>query len=247
MAEKKQHNFVAADAQTQAAAEEIKKKKLQQAKPVGNASALRAGAIVCWIVALVCEILALRIITGKMSINLFHMSSNAQIIAFLVIDLALVILGAQFWKKANHIKPASEKNKFLFWLWNNMGVIVCIICFLPFIILVFLNKDIDKKTRTIALAVAACALIIGGVSSYDFNPVSVEQQTAAIEALGEETVFWAPHGKVYHTHDDCQALNQTDTLTYGSVAEAIAAGRTRLCSFCAKKDDISGVVTDEVQ
>ena len=28
--------------------------------------------------------------------------------------------------------------------------------------------------------------------------------------------------------------------------QAIAANRTRLCSFCAKRDEITGVVTDDV-
>ena len=50
---------------------------------------------------------------------------------------------------------------------------------------------------------------------------------------------------MYHTHEDCQALNHTDTLTYGSVDQAIAANRTRLCSFCAKRDDITNLATDE--
>ena len=92
--------------------------------------------------------------------------------------------------------------------------------------------------------VAVIALLIGGVASYDFNPVSQEMQQAAMDAI-QDDVYWSPFGKVYHTHDDCQALNQSDTLTYGSVEEAIAANRTRLCAFCAKQDDITGVATDE--
>ena len=78
------------------------------------------------------------------------------------------------------------------------------------------NKNLDKKTKTIATVVAIIALLIGGVCSYDFNPVSEEQQQAAISAVTGD-VFWSPFGKVYHTHDDCQALNQSDTLTYGTV------------------------------
>ena len=103
----------------------------------------------------------------------------------------------------------------------------------------------DKKTKAIATVVAVVALLIGGVSSYDWNPVSVEQQQAAIQAISDD-VYWSPFGHVYHTHDDCQALNQSDQLTYGTVEQAIAANRTRLCSFCAKRDSITGVVTDEV-
>ena len=41
------------------------------------------------------------------------------------------------------------------------------------------------------------------------------------------------------------ALNNTETLTYGTVEEAIAAGRTRICSFCANKDAITDLPTEE--
>lgn len=40
------------------------------------------------------------------------------------------------------------------------------------------------------------------------------------------------------------SLNQSDTLTYGTVEQAIAENRTRLCSYCAKRDEITGVTTD---
>ena len=236
MAEKKEHKIV--QAETTASG-----KVVQEAKPVGNASGLRAGAIILWVVAFIFEILAYLVLIGK--INLTFLPQLWQIIIFLVLDLVCVIIGSQLWKKANHIQPASEKNKVKFWLWNNMGVIVCVICFLPIIILMLANKDLDKKTKVIAVVVAIIALLIGGVASYDFNPVSQEQLEAAETALGDETVYWAPFGKVYHTHEDCGALNNTETLTAGTVDQAIAANRTRLCSFCANKDNITGVVTDE--
>ena len=250
MAEKKQHTLVSAETKEEMSAaqvaeknDEAKKKKIKEAKPVGNAGGLRIGAVCLWVLALVFEILALLVLNGKISLS--FMPTLWQLILFIVLDLACVIIGAQLWKKANHIKPASEKNKLLFWLWNNMGVIAAVICFLPLIILLLANKDLDKKTKAIAVVVAIVALLIGGVSSYDFNPVSQEQQEAAISALGDEQVYWAPFGKVYHTHEDCSALNQSDTLTVGTVEQAIAANRTRLCSFCAKRDAITGVVTDD--
>ena len=241
MAEKKAKKFVSADSGKETAAPEKKTRKVKEAAPVGNAKGLRIGAVVLWVLAIVMEVLALLVVLGK--INLKFMPTLYQLIAFLVLDLAFVIIGAQLWKKANHIDPVSEANKFKFWLWNNMGVIVCVVAFVPIIILMLSNKNLDKKTKTIATVVAIIALLIGGVCSYDFNPVSEEQQQAAINAV-EGEVFWAPFGKVYHTHDDCQALNQSDTLTYGTVEQAIAANRTRLCSFCAKNDNITGVVTD---
>ena len=242
MAEKKKKKIVSADSGKEIATPQKKARKVKEAAPVGNAGGLRIGAVVLWVLAIVMEVLALLVVLGK--INLKFMPSLYQLIAFLVLDLIFVIIGAQLWKKANHIDPVSEANKLKFWLWNNMGVIVCTIAFLPIIILMLTNKDLDKKTKTIAVVVAIIAALIGGVCSYDFNTVSVEQQQAAISVLGDESVFWSPFGKVYHTHDDCQSLNQSDTLTYGTVEQAIAANRTRLCSFCAKNDNITGVVTE---
>lgn len=246
MAEKKQHKIVSATTGEQVTAKPASGKKpvVHEAAPVGNAGGLRIGAVVLWVVALVFEVLALLVVLGKL--NLHFLPTLWQLILLLVLDLVCVIIGAQLWKKANHIDPASEKNALKFWLWNNMGVIACVICFMPIIILLLTNKDLDKKTKAIATVVAVIALLIGGVASYDFNPVSAEQKEAAVTALGQETVYWAPFGHVYHTHEDCGALNRSDELTMGTVEQAIAANRTRLCSFCAKRDAITGVVTDDV-
>jgi len=247
MAEKKTHKIVSADS-----GETVKKPKttttasgktVHQAKPTGNAGGLRVGAVVLWIAAIAFEVLAVLILAGKLTMT--FMPLMYQLIAFIVLDLVCVIIGAQLWKKANHIDPASEKNKVKFWLWNNMGVIVAIVAFVPLIILMLTNKDLDKRTKTICVVVAAIALLIGGAASVDYNPVSEEQKDAAVQVLGDTEVLWAPFGKVYHTHEDCQALNNSETLTLGTVDQAIAAGRTRLCSFCAKRDAIEGVVTDD--
>ncbi|MBR6459564.1 MAG: hypothetical protein IKS49_05320 [Actinomycetaceae bacterium] len=246
MAEKKKHKIVSASTgkEVKAGAESAKKPVVRQAAPVGNAGALRAGAVILWVVALLFEVLAFLVLYGK--VNLQFMPTLWQLIGFLVLDLVCVVIGSQLWKKANHIKPASEESPLKFWLWNNMGVIASIICFMPIIILILISKDIDKKTKTIASIVAIVALLVGGAAGYDWNPVSQEQQKAAVEVLGDGEVYWAPFGHVYHTHDDCGALNRSDVLTKGTVEEAIASNRTRLCSFCAKRDHIHGVATDDV-
>jgi hypothetical protein len=246
MAEKKEKKLVAASESSAAKKRETittpSGYTAKAAKPVGNAGGLRVGAVILWVVAIVFEVLAVLVLFGK--INITFMPQLWQLIAFIVLDLICVIIGSSLWKKANHIAPASAANKVKFWLWNNLGFIVALVAFVPLIVLLLTNKDLDKKTKTIALVAACVALLIGGAASIDYNPVSVEQQTAAIEALGDETVYWAPFGKVYHTHEDCQALNNSESLTYGTVEEAIAANRVRLCSFCAKRDAITGVATD---
>ena len=246
-AEKKEHKIVSATTGSQMSKEEAavaNARAKKAAAPVGNATPYRIGAIVLWVLAIGFEVLAILVTFGK--IDLKFMPTLWQMIAFLVLDLACLIAGSQLWKKANHIKPASEKNKVKFWLWNNMGLIMTIICFVPFIILLLTNKNADKKMKVVGVACAAIMVIIGGLLSYDWNPVSAEQKEAAMAAITGE-VLWTNSlgGKVYHTHEDCQALNRTEELVQGTVEQAIAANRTRLCAFCARRDAITGVVTDD--
>ncbi|MBR4471696.1 MAG: hypothetical protein IKS54_10350 [Erysipelotrichaceae bacterium] len=243
MAEKKKKTYVAASPETEEKIERSQSQKVKEAKPVGNADGLRLGAVLLWVLALAFEICALFVFLGKLDLK--FISQIAQLILFLVLDLAAVVGGAQLWKKANHIDPESEEKPLKFWLWNNMGLIACAICFFPFIILVLSSKDADKKTKTIATVAAVICLAIGGLASYDWNPVSIEQKEAAMDVLGSETVYWTTFGKVYHTHDDCSHLNRSETLTYGTVEQAIAANRVRLCKTCASKDNISGLALED--
>lgn len=226
----KKHNIVQASSGTAAPKHTIK-----EAPKTGNATGLRIGAVVLWLVAIGLEVLAVMILNGSVTLSFIPLSSLAQIIVALVLDLIFVIIGSQLWKKANHIDPASEKNKLKFWLWNNMGVIVCAVAFIPFVILALTNKETDAKTKKIASIVAIVALLIGGIASYDFNPISEEQKVEAMAEFNGEKVYWTPFGKVYHAFEDCHTMNQTDTITEGTVEEAIAANRTRLCSYCEKR------------
>jgi len=244
MAEPKKKKIISASTGEEVQAGSLKP-SAKPAAPVGNATGLRVGAIILWILAIAFEVLALLVATGKIWTSLSSTMQIVMMIVFLVLDLVCLIIGSQLWKKANRIRPASKKNKVKFWLWNNLGVVVAAFAFIPFIILVLINKDTDKKTKAIATVVAVIALLIGGLTSYDFNPISQEEQQAAIAAIKDD-VYWAPHGHVYHTHDDCQSLNVSEELTYGTVEQAIAAGRERLCAFCAKRDaiDTTGMLVD---
>lgn len=208
----------------------------------GSALPLRLGAAALWLFAIALEVLALCVMTEKIVIPfLAKLSPLVQGIIFLVIDFIAVVAGAQLWKKANRISPASEANALKFWLWNNMGVIACAAAFVPFIVLLLLNKDTDKRTKAVGTAVAAVLLIIGGLASYDFDPVSAESYA---QAGITQQVYWTPHGKRFHTHEDCPALNRTEELTAGSVQEAIDAGRETMCKICEKRD---GAVLEKVK
>lgn len=215
-------------------------KNIRKAKPKGNSAGLRAVAIILWVLAIAAEVAAVLVFLGTIPTPEAYMLYF--LIGAIVLDLIFVIIGSQLWKKANHIKPASEKNKFKFWLYNNLGVIVSVIAFAPLIILILTNKEADKKTKTIATVVAAVALAIAGVSSYDFNPVSQEDLARAEAYFNTTEVYYTKNGKVYHSNSDCGYLKNAKEVIEGKVAKAFEENKTRLCKSCAKKDGVTNEV-----
>ena len=208
----------------------------EEKKISGNPTPFRIGAIACWVAAIAFEVLAVLVFVGK--VDLGFCSTMVQLIGFLVLDLICVIVGSQLWKRSNHMSPISGKNKVLFWLYNNLGLVVCAFAFVPFIVIALTDKKADKKTKTVAAVVACIALLIGGLFSVDWNPVSKEEQDGQIAALDGSEVYWTQFGRVYHSHEDCGHLNHSDTLNAGTAEEAVAAGKGRLCKTCAAKDNI---------
>lgn len=195
----------------------------------------RIFAILLWIVAIVFEVIGILRLSGV--INWF---SNLNVVTFLIIciilDLIFFIPGSLLWKKANHIDPFSEKDKTKFWMLNNLGTILSVLAFLPIIIAVLTNKDLDKKDKTIVTVVAAIALVLAGVTSYDFNPISSEQldhaEKEVMNVSGGNTVYWAPHSKKYHVDPDCPAFSQSETVYEGTVKQAFEKGLTDPCRRC---------------
>ncbi len=236
--EKKRKKAAEAAETVEEQAAEKKGRKIVQAEPVkGSSAGYRAGAIVLWILALACEFAAIMALTKNFTIR-FTQNGNTNmlilLIGFIVLDFIFAVVAAQLWKKANRIKPMSEKNKFLFYLWSEMGVIMACICFIPLIVLLLKSNKLNKKTKTIVTAIAAAALLIAGVASADFHPVSAEQKAEAEQEITED-VYWTTFGHKYHLDVDCQAIVNSNTVYEGTVTEAIESGRTAICSFCAKR------------
>lgn len=200
-----------------------------------RAKSKRILAIVLWVIAILFEVIGILRLSGV--INIF---SNLSVTTFLIIcillDLAFFIPGSLLWKKANHIDPASEKDKTKFWVINNLGTILSVLAFLPLIIFVLTNKDLDKKSKGIVTVVAVIALLVAGVTSYDFNPVSKEQlEKAEKEVLNVSEsgkVYWAPHSKKYHVDPDCPAFSQSETVYEGTVKQAYEHNLTDPCRRC---------------
>lgn len=220
-----------------------------QAKPAtGNSMPYRIGAIVLWVLAITCEVFAIMSLLGMFTIQFTHNGNTNKVIlliAFIVLDFLFAVFAAKLWKKANRIKPMSDKNKFLFYVWSEMGVIMACICFIPLIVFLLKDKKLNKKSKIIVTAVAVIALVLAGLISADFHPISQEQAQAAETQLGETEVYWTSFGHKYHLKIDteneetgeadpgCYYLRNSATVIAGDVTEAIQSGRTSICSYCA--------------
>ncbi|MDQ0648066.1 heme/copper-type cytochrome/quinol oxidase subunit 4 [Microbacterium natoriense] len=154
------------------------------------------------------------------------------LLVLLVVIAALSIIGSMLWKKANRLDPARKADKFRFFVQNQLGAIIAVVAFLPLIILIFLNKDMDKGQKTTAgivgIVLAALAVVLG----VDFNPPSIEQYTAdqstVIQLLGKDEVVWVDGGQVYHVCDSVSDVQTGSEIRTGTTAEAIESGKTRL-------------------
>ena len=223
----------------------VKAKEVEAISKEG-AKPRRIGAVILWVLAIACEVVAILNIFEKISLPKF--SQLTWLIVLIVLDLIFLVIGSMLWKKANHIDPASEKDKTKFWLWNNLGSIVAVLAFLPLIIIIFTNKNLDGKTKKIAGIVAIVALLIGGIASYDFNPISSEQLEAAKAEIlangnydtndaGEPVVYWVENSKKYHINSSCSAINRSTNVSdiyRGTIDAAFQKGLTEPCRICIK-------------
>ncbi len=200
-----------------------------------KAKGLRLFAILSWIVAIGLEIGAI-ILLGKPPIK------TTWLIVLIVADLIFAVIGSVLWKKANRFDPASKKDKVKFFVQNQLGAIISLIAFLPLVILIFTNKEMNGKQKGLVGGIAVVALVIAGLMGIDFNPPSQEQyaeQTAQVESLtGANHVFWTKSGTHYHIYSDCYHINtdRTEEIFSGTVAQARELKNiTQLCQTCANR------------
>ncbi|NDV65639.1 hypothetical protein [Bacteroides sp. 224] len=202
----------------------------------GKATRLRVIAGILWFLAIGAQI-------GAISLLFKEPISMLWIIVLMVVDLALVITGAILWKKSNRLDPASEKQKFKFFMQNQLGLIASIIAFVPLVIFILTSKNLDGKQKGILGGIAGVALIIAAVCGIDFNPPSIEKYTEEINRVewlnnGHDFVYWTKSGKVYHLYNDCSYINtnRTDEIFEGSVSQSKEMKNiTVLCSRCENR------------
>ena len=204
----------------------------------GKALQFRLFAGLGWLIAIGLQIYAiLYLLTDPINMGL--------LIGVIVGILILALLGSFLWKKANRLDPASEKQKVKFFVQNQLGAIMAVLAFLPLVIFIFTNKDMDGKQKGIVGGIAIVALLIAGIAGVDFDPPSIEkyteqinQQTDVVRKLNfdSDNVYWAQHGNRYHIFQDCQHIRDREGVANGTVEESWdAKGISELCRTCQSR------------
>jgi len=147
-----------------------------------SATRLRIFAAIAWLIAIGTEIAGVVMLRQ----HKFDHGNLALLIGLLVVIAIFAIAGSLMWKAANRHDPARQSDTARFFFQNQLGAIITVIAFLPLIVLIFMDKDMDPKNKKIAggigVVLAAAATFIG----IDFNPPSVEQYTKDMNKCAAE-------------------------------------------------------------
>jgi hypothetical protein len=112
---------------------------------------------------------------------------NLPLLIGLLVGIAIfAIAGNLLWKSANRQDPASKADKARFLFQNQLGAIITLIAFLPLIVLIFMDKDMDPKNKKVAGGVGVVLAIVATFIGIDLNPASVEQYTQDMNKCAAE-------------------------------------------------------------
>lgn len=137
------------------------------------ATRLRIFAALSWVVAIAGEVVGIVLLyKGK-----FDQGNLPLLIGILVGIAIFAIAGSLMWKAANKHDPASKSEPFKFFVQNQLGAIISLIAFLPLVVLIFMDKDMDPKNKKIAGGIGAVLALAATLIGVSWNPPSVEQYT----------------------------------------------------------------------
>jgi hypothetical protein len=146
------------------------------------ATRLRIFAALGWIIAIVGEVVGVVLLYQ----HKFDHGNLPLLIGILVGIAIFAIAGSLMWKAANKQDPASKADTARFFFQNQLGAIVTVIAFLPLLVLIFMDKDMDPKNKKIAGGVGVVVAIIATLMGVSYNPPSVEQYTKDMNKCAAE-------------------------------------------------------------
>jgi hypothetical protein len=137
------------------------------------ATRLRIFAAIAWIIAIAAEIFGVVMLYQ----HKFDHGNLGLLIAILVVIAVFAIGGNLMWKAANRHDPARESDTARFFFQNQLGAIITVIAFLPLLVLIFMDKNMDPKNKKIAGGVGVVLAVIAALIGVSYHPPSVEQYT----------------------------------------------------------------------
>ena len=146
------------------------------------ATRLRIFAAIAWVVAIGTEIAGVVMLRQ----HRFDHGNLPLLIGLLVVIAVFAIAGNLMWKAANKHDPARESDSARFFFQNQLGAILTVIAFLPLVVLIFMDKDMDPKNKKIAGGIGVVLAAVAAFTGIDFNPPSVEQYTKDMNKCAAE-------------------------------------------------------------
>lgn len=148
----------------------------------GSASRLRLFAWLAWIVAIGGEVAGIYLLLQ----HKFDNGNLPLLIGILVGIAVFAIAGSMMWKAAYRNDPAARANAASFFMQNQLGAIMTVIAFLPLLILILMDKDMDPRNKQIAGGIGAVLAIVATLMGVNFKPPSVEQYTQDMNACATQ-------------------------------------------------------------
>ena len=146
------------------------------------ATRLRIFAAIAWVIAIAGEIAGIVLLYQ----HKFDHGNLGLLIGILVGIAVFAIAGNLMWKAANKQDPARESDRARFFFQNQLGAIVTVVAFLPLLVLIFMDQDMDPKNKKIAGGVGVVLAIIAALIGVSYNPPSVEQYTKDMNKCAAE-------------------------------------------------------------
>jgi hypothetical protein len=138
-----------------------------------SAKRLRLFAALCWIIAIGGEIAGVVLLYQ----HKFDQGNLPLLIGILVGIAIFAIAGNLLWKAANRHDPARASDKARFFFQNQLGAIITLIAFLPLVLLIFTDKNMDPQSKKVAGGVGAVLAVVAALIGVSYQPPSVEQYT----------------------------------------------------------------------
>src|SRR5690242_21704785 len=146
------------------------------------ATRLRLFAAISWIIAIGTEIAGVVLLRQ----HKFDHGNLPLLIGLLVVIAIFAIGGSLMWKAANKHDPARESDRARFFFQNQLGAIITVIAFLPLLVLIFMDKDMDPKNKKVAGGVGVALAIVATLFGVSYHPPSVEQYTQDMNKCADE-------------------------------------------------------------